>query len=104
MDKKKNYTFYAFNVNGNTNYIYPDRQQAIDELTIRLNEDDDPDTYEIEPLNGIWELLYRYSGFEDRHDDEWMSDVIQVVCQMIFDKEDERVLSKSEKEESKDHK
>ena len=87
MNDNHKYSFYALNVNGHTSSLFPEREEALDELVMRVNEDD-TDTYEIERIDGIWNMLARYSDFEDRYDDEWMEEVLRVTCQMIFDKED----------------
>ena len=79
------YMFYAFNVNGNTVIIFSTPEEALDELSIRLKEDDS-DAYEIEPIKGIWYMLERLSNFEDRYNDRWMEDVLQLACQMVFNK------------------
>lgn len=81
----ENYTFYAFNVNGHTATIFSTPEEALDELTMRLKEDDS-DTYAIEPIDGIFRTLERMADFDGRYDDVWMEVVIQKVCQMVFNK------------------
>lgn len=90
------YTFYAFNVNGHTACIFDSSEEALAELTERIKEDDS-DAYGIEPIEGIWRMLERYSNFEDRYDDRWMEQVVQSVCQMIFNKSDAGEKKKPEK-------
>lgn len=94
MDKD-HYMFYAFNVNGHTAYIFDSAEEALAELSTRLKEDD-TDAYEIEPIEGIWRMLERYSNFEDRYNDQWMEEVVQVVCESIFNRSDTE-KKKSEK-------
>lgn len=95
MDKG-HYVFYAFNVNGRTHYIFDSAEEALAELSTWLKEDDS-DAYEIEPIEGIWRMLERYGNFEDRYDDSWMEQVLQTVCQMIFNKSGIGEKEKTEK-------
>ena len=84
---ENNYMFYAFNVNGHTVSIFNTSEEALEELSNRLSEDDS-DEYGIEPIDGIWRLLERLSDFEDRYNDDWMENVVLEVGSMIFEKQD----------------
>ena len=80
MDDKQ-FTFYALMVNGHTASIHIAPEDAIEELSLRMQDCDD-DRYGIEPINGIWEMIKRYGYFED-YDDDWMIEVVDVAADMI---------------------
>lgn len=79
-------TFYAMTVNGHTASVHVTSDEAIEHLSDRIAEDD-TDTYGIERIDGIWELLKRIGSFED-YDDDWMEDALYMVHSMVDAKRD----------------
>lgn len=98
----EHYTFYAFNANGHTAAVFKTSEEALEELSMRLREDDS-DSYAIEPIDGIWRMLERIADFDGRDNDSWMEDVLQIACQMVFDKK-ELASSKETPPENKNSK
>ena len=96
----RNYVFYAFTVNDHDASIFVTPEEAIEELTMRM-ADDDEEEYGIEPVMGIWELTKRIGAFED-YGDYWMPDAIEIVADMIQKKRElMRQAEERKKEEQK---
>ena len=81
--KDKYLTFYAVMINGQDASLFTTAEDAISELGENFDETGD-DTYAIQPIKGIWELLERYGAFEN-YSDDWLLDILPVVVSMAED-------------------
>lgn len=75
--------FYAVTVNDHDYSFCASTSEAIAEVEMHIDEYDE-DSYGIERINGIWELVKRYGALED-YSDDWMQDVLVIVIEMIQD-------------------
>ena len=96
------YYFYAVTVNDHDALFCVTAEEAISELAMRL-ESDDSDTYGIERVDSIWDLIRRCGAFEN-YSDDWMIEVIGTVQYMIgqWDKVHREQEQKQELDQNQD--
>ena len=80
MDEKY-LKFYAMRVNDHDAALFASTDEALEAIEEHIAICDE-DTYSIEIVNGIWELISRMGAFEN-YDDEWMEEVLEVTDFMI---------------------
>lgn len=97
MDNNTNLSFYAMTTNGHDASIHVTYEDAVSELSMRIAEDD-TDSYGVERIDGIWQLIKRMGEFED-YSDEWMETVIDKVREMVEKRKayEEKILKKVNK-------
>ena len=79
---KQKMVFYAVNTNSHTSSIHVSKDEALEEVARRLDEDD-TDNYEIERIDSIWAMVTRFVYFEDKADNEWVEEVLMRSLDMI---------------------
>ena len=79
MDKRLR--FFVMRVNGLDSALFVTAEEALEAIGDHL-EICDEDTYAIEPVDGIFELIRRMGAFED-YDDEWMEVVLETTTGMV---------------------
>jgi hypothetical protein len=88
-------TFYAVIVNDHDSSFCASASEALAEIEMHI-DDFDEDSYGIERINGVWQLIKRFGALED-YSDDWMQEVLVIVHEMIQEvkkREAERQLKK----------
>lgn len=80
MDEK-NLTFFAMQINGLDAALFVTADEALEAISEHLAVCD-KDSYCIEPVSGIYELIRRMGAFEG-YDDDWMEEVLEVTTSMV---------------------
>ena len=93
MDDDKYLAFYAMRINDHDALFTVTPEDALEQISIRI-KDCDEDTYGIERVDGIYELICRLGALED-YSDEWMEETLEVVQSMIAE-------AKTKKKEGED--
>lgn len=96
MNEKK-LKFFAVQINGRDAVLVSTPQEALEVIEDHLAIDDE-DTYSIERVDGIYDLIQRMGAFEG-YSDDWMEEVLETTNFMV---ERAKELEKKEAEEKKE--
>ena len=74
--------FYAVTVNEHDLSLHVTPSEALSIVEERIYEEPFEESYGIEPVHGIWELIKRFGAFED-YSDAWLEDILPIIMEMI---------------------
>lgn len=102
MDEKK-LKFFAVQINGRDAVLVSTSQEALEVIEDHLAIDDG-DTYSIERVDGIYDLIQRMGAFEG-YSDDWMEEVLETTTFMVNKAKElmQQEEEKTNKEVSNEH-